>query len=660
MAQSGALRRRSLAVGFPSHVACCDFNFFYLVGIVHQLVTGHMRETMPGEPEPAPRSLDRTAGVISEYKLLREQIFNAIGDMLGLGLTDEQSCLELKEKLEANTFNLVVVGQFKRGKTYLINALLGAELLPVSVVPLTSIVTILVYGREVGAKVFFADGRIIDIPVESLPEYVTESGNPQNEKEVREVVVIYPSPYLRDGVRLVDTPGVGSVYIHNTDVAYRYLPKSDAALFLLSVDQPAGSAELEFLGDVREFADRIFFLLNKIDYLSDDEVERSLEFSKAALEKIMGAGIRIFPVSAKLALSGKTGGSREMLNKSGLPAFSEVLDRFLMKEKGKVLIGSAARYLLRALSAARLEAELELKSLRTPVDEIREKISSFEDKKEELLRERIEFDTLFNAELERLVVKELDNDLRGLKSSLIPKMEVEFNRFYEEKKDLSLNELNEALEGFVRERIEAEFSGWREREEEKLSTVFEGICRRFATQVNRIIDSLLGFSSQLFSIPFEPVEAESLWTSESSFHYKLREEAVGLDMLTESLTQVFPRYISGRFERLRAWAYRKANRVIVGKRKRHMLEAIEMHSGRLRFDFIERLNKSSHSFRSDMIRKMETISDGISKAIERGMDLRSKGEQEALRIEADLDAKLSAIEKVRTELTGIRQSAEKL
>ena len=158
-------------------------------------------------------------------------------------------------------------------------------------------------------KVFFKNGKTADIPVESLPDYVTETGNPKNEKEVSEVVVLYPSPYLKDGVRLVDTPGVGSVYIHNTDVAYRYLPKSDAALFLLSVDQPVSSAEIEFLKDVREYAGRIFFLLNKTDYLSAEEVGSALSFAKETLEEIMGPDIRIFPISAKLALQAKLNGT---------------------------------------------------------------------------------------------------------------------------------------------------------------------------------------------------------------------------------------------------------------------------------------------------------------------------------------------------------------
>ena len=616
---------------------------------------------MPAVSDPVIEgALSEPAGSIGDFNHIRDRIYRAAGEMLTLNPTDRDSCLEAREKLETNTFNLVVVGQFKRGKTCLINALLGADILPVSVIPLTSIVTVLRYGEKLEIKVYFNDGKELPISPEALPDYVTESGNPRNAREVREVVVFYPSLYLKDGVRLVDTPGVGSVYSHNTDVAYRYLPKSDAALFLLSIDQPVSSAELDFLADVRQYADRIFFLLNKIDYLPEDEVGRALSFSKETLEKVMGPEIRIFPISAKLAINGQLERAPEQIEASRLPAFSEVLNRFLMKEKGKVLLGSVAGNLLKILSRARLETELELQSLKTPVAEIREKTAAFEEKKGMLLRERRDFDTLLNSEIDRLIVKELDRGLAQLKSRLIPEMEADFNRYYEEKKDLSLKELNDTLENFVREKIEVQFLAWQELEDDKLSRAFNSICREFAGKINRVIDSLLDFSSQLFSVPFERVEAESLWTSESGFTYKLREDAVGLDMLAASLTQVAPRYISGRFKRFRDWAYRTANRAIMTKRKRHMLEAIEMQAGRLRFDFLDRVHKSALSFRSEMVNKMESVSDGIAQAIGRGMELRTKGEAEAVRLEGALKAKISQMERIRSELRRDRESAENL
>ena len=184
--------------------------------------------------------------------------------------------MSLSEKVRTNTLNLVVVGQFKRGKTCLINALMGVDLLPTGVVPLTSIVTILTYREALHIEVSFQDGNVAKIDPRELVEYVTEPGNPKNAKNVKEVLVSYPSPYLKDGVRLVDTPGVGSVYIHNTDVAYEYLPNCDAALFLLSVEQPVSQAEIDFLKDVQQYSDKIFFLLNKIDYVTDREIKESI------------------------------------------------------------------------------------------------------------------------------------------------------------------------------------------------------------------------------------------------------------------------------------------------------------------------------------------------------------------------------------------------
>ena len=208
------------------------------------------------------------------YALLKGEILDCIGRIAGLEHLAGFPLDELMEKVRTNTLNLVVVGQFKRGKTCLINALMGVDLLPTAVVPLTSIVTVLTYGEAMHIEVAFQDGEVRAIDPQNLVDYVTEPGNPKNLKNVKEVLVRYPSPYLKDGVRLVDTPGVGSVYLHNTDIAYQYLPNSDAALFLLSVDQPVSQAELDFLKDVQQYSDKIFFLLNKIDYFTSHGNQR--------------------------------------------------------------------------------------------------------------------------------------------------------------------------------------------------------------------------------------------------------------------------------------------------------------------------------------------------------------------------------------------------
>jgi len=137
----------------------------------------------------------------------KEELVQCIDAALRIDGLNRAICDELKNKIKQNVFNLVVLGQFKRGKTSLINALLSAEILPTAVVPLTSIATIIKHGETLHVNVFFNNGNVIEIDPVELNQYVTEKGNPKNEKDVQQVVITYPSPYLKDGVRLIDTPG---------------------------------------------------------------------------------------------------------------------------------------------------------------------------------------------------------------------------------------------------------------------------------------------------------------------------------------------------------------------------------------------------------------------------------------------------------------------
>ncbi len=322
------------------------------------------------------------------------------------------------------------------------------------------------YGEALRIKVFFNDGRVTEIKPESLSGYVTEKGNPKNVRDVSEVVITYPSPYLKDGVRLIDTPGVGSIYQHNTDVAYQYLPKSDAALFLLSVDQPMSKAELDFLKDVKEYSNKIFFLLNKADYLNESDLKESIDFSKGVLEEVMGAEVRIFSVSARLALEGKVNNSEDMIQKSQLPQFSQVLNFFLIEEKGKVLIISAANNLLRLISQSKLEMELERKSLTTPLDELQQKIKAFEAKRQEVLMEKQDFDILLDGETKRLAKDILDEDITRFRKELLAHEQPYLEEQFMQMKALPSRELRNTLEETVVYHVRQAFNTWRAMEDE--------------------------------------------------------------------------------------------------------------------------------------------------------------------------------------------------
>jgi GTPase SAR1 family protein len=579
---------------------------------------------------------------VEKYAYLRDELLDLVNDLVQVEAVRGCPCEELREKLVSNSFNLVVLGQFKRGKTSLINALLGIDILPVAVVPLTSIATIITYGEALRLKVHFNDGRLSEIKPESLPEYVTEKGNPKNVKDVLKVVVTYPSHYLKDGVKLIDTPGVGSVYQHNTDVAYQYLPKSDAALFLLSVDQPLSQAELDFLKDVRQYSDRIFFLLNKVDYFSGDELAESLAFSTDILREAMGADVKIYPVSARLALEGETSGSEELLQKSGLPAFSGVLGRFLMEEKGNVLITSVTNNLLRVISQARFEIDLEKKSLTTPLEVLKDKLKVFENKKVEVMQEKRDMYILLDGQTKALVKNVLDNDLEKIKKEIAPEVTAGLESCYQENRGLPLKELHNVLEERVMADVKQAYNAWRIGEDERLSHDFESICGRFITRIDDIVDSLLKFSSDLFSVPFDAVKAESLWTAKSRFYYKFKEEPVGLTMLTASLTFVLPRFLGGK--------------IILKDMKEFTTQVIDQQAGRFRHDFIERLEKSKVDFRWAMLQMVESTIEGIATAIRKGAEKRSMGEKEAGDRKRTLSVAAGTLDSIKDRLIGISKN----
>ena len=578
---------------------------------------------------------------ISAYARLKSDLLKCIDEMPGIGSIPGCPCEELKEKIGTDMFNLVVVGQFKRGKTSVINALLGAEILPVAVVPLTSIATIMTHGETLRIKVYFNDGRVREIKPETLPEYVTEKGNPKNIKDVSEVIITYPSPYLKNGVRLIDTPGVGSIYQHNTDVAYRYLPKSDAALFLLSVDQPMGKAEMDFLHDVKEYSDKIFFLLNKADYLSEKDLAESLDFTTGGLKEIMGPDVRIFPVSARLALEGKTTNSPGTLQKSRLPEFASALNAFLMEEKGKVILTVGANNLLKIVSQARFELELEMKSLTSPLEELQTKIRTFEAKKQEVLMEKQDFDILLDGETKRIVKNILDEELEKFKKDLIANERAQLEgEFAKTVKTMSSKDLKNSLEQLVISHVKQAFNVWRAIEDERLSKAFEAICRRFAAKIDETVDGLLKFSSDLFEIPFDSVKSEAFWSARSGFYYKFKDEPVGLELVVASLTLALPKFIG--------------DRLIHGKMKEFLSQVIDIQSGRARHDFTERLDKSKLDFRCEMLRRIEATMEGISSAIRTGMNRRSKGEQEVgLRKEA-ISLASGKLDNINGKLAGIK------
>lgn len=206
---------------------------------------------------------------------------------------------ELADKLENHKITVSVIGQFKRGKSTLVNAILGDKILPVGIVPVTAVVTTVEYGEK-AASVHFDNGIIKEIGFDEMSSYINEQENQDNRLGVSEVRLYCPSDFLQSGMTFVDTPGVGSVHQKNSDAAYSYVKESDAVIFMLSVDSPINQIEIDFLENAKEFASKFYFAVNKIDSIDSDDLADYLAYCRKLLCGLMGVeDIAIFPVSAK-------------------------------------------------------------------------------------------------------------------------------------------------------------------------------------------------------------------------------------------------------------------------------------------------------------------------------------------------------------------------
>jgi len=592
--------------------------------------------------------------MLDKYKEIRETLLREISSLKdfcearGSGKVAE-NLKEVQDKLIENRFHLVVLGQFKRGKSTFINSILGDKVLPTSVVPLTSIVTLLKYGNSEQIEVVFNDGTRKNIGRDQLPEFVTEKGNPKNEKNVKQVEISYPSQYLKDGVYLIDTPGVGSTFENNTEMTYNFLPKVDAALFLLAVDPPISQSEIAFLDDVQNFVQKIFFIQNKIDYLSDEERHESMEFSKRVIEEALGRdGIQIYPLSAKLALEGKMSGDQELLEKSRLPEFDRVLSEFLMKAKGKTVLESAVRSAKKLLSDEELAIQLEARAVATPLEELEKKIKTFQEKMEEVKQDRADTRYYFEGEIQR-VIDMLDRDLDRLKQKEIPRLLEELEKTGQENKDKSVGEYVKLMEQALHDGIVRTFDEWVMKEEDRLNEHYSKISKRFSERTNEIIDAIVEASTELFDIKLDRFRSDEAIVSDSSLYYMIGDPPKFFDL--EGAFDFFSQKILP--------TKLSKGRVLKDIRKR-LPHEIDKNCGRVRWDFMDRVKRSFMNFRWELNQKIDATEQSIRRAIEKAVEMKKKSAAELEEFKARVNEQVARLEEIKKELVRLEEAISQL
>ncbi|MDW7993221.1 MAG: dynamin family protein [Gemmatales bacterium] len=254
------------------------------------------------------------------------------------------------QALRQNIFRIVFMGEFKRGKSTLINAILGREALPERVVEATAVVTLIRHGKESYAEVHYENGTIEKMTLEKFKELRLRPEDSDSETdrfvEVKYGVVYLPFDLCRDGLELVDTPGLGAhrLRIQRT---YQFLPKADVIVFVFSAIQFFSQEEQECLEEFVYplFSSNLFFVVNQWDLIealgnAGEREKQELELRiRAKLYKycqIDGRDLfseRVFCTSALRARKARTGQERLDLENTNVPALERAITKFLKTER---------------------------------------------------------------------------------------------------------------------------------------------------------------------------------------------------------------------------------------------------------------------------------------------------------------------------------------
>ncbi|MEI6394408.1 MAG: dynamin family protein [Verrucomicrobiota bacterium] len=219
----------------------------------------------------------------------------------------------LKQYEEA-PFLLPVLGAANRGKSTLINALLGRQddtLAPVGEIQTSSVITRISWAEKDQVTVHFREDKgSLTIPPQEIRAYVTEKENPGNRKQVEVVEVSGPFTSLDRELILVDTPGAASALAHHDDFLLRLLPLADAVIYLVTADDPLNAAEEQLLQQVqREHISKIFFAVNMVDAARPSELAQGLAQNQNILAKLGLPDCHIRQISALRAMQGDIPGS---------------------------------------------------------------------------------------------------------------------------------------------------------------------------------------------------------------------------------------------------------------------------------------------------------------------------------------------------------------
>ena len=259
--------------------------------------------------------------------------------------TSAEKISDIKKMFLAKQLMIVTVGEARRGKSSLLNALLNEKepLFPVDINVCTNVVTVVKYGEQesVTAVISTPDGnqRREKISRAQIEDYVSEKGNPNNYKMISLLEIAIPNELLREGVVFVDTPGVGSLNAAHAETTYSFLPNADIVLFVSDSNAGYTVTELDFMKRSYSFCKNMIFPVTKID--TNAGYQEIVDDDKVKITEQLGIepeDIQIVPVSNMAKLRYLATGNKVMYLHSNYKALENAIWGLLARTKAEIML----------------------------------------------------------------------------------------------------------------------------------------------------------------------------------------------------------------------------------------------------------------------------------------------------------------------------------
>lgn len=448
--------------------------------------------------------------------------------------SDADRLAELADRLQTGSLRVLLAGEAKRGKSTLANALLGRDLLPSGVTPVTSLATEVRQGDPERIEMTFEDDHTMTGPVDDLHLYVSEKDNPQNAKHVARVSVFLSEGLPHPRMVLVDTPGAGSVLTHNTDAAAAAYESMDAAVFVLTADAPLSASELELFAEVSALSVRRFVVLNKADLIEDSEIPEVRAFIEDSVESATGERPQLILCSARRALSAQLGRDRNVWRSSGVSALLDALTGELVEHGEDVVRRSVAEAARRVAVRAVDEAAATQATVRAVSEHRNQQMDEFAARIDETAQRSGEAVSLVTAQADadlRVLNDEAQNCVRTLATESLAALE----RVFAASSDLPASELDsvgrQALADLVRDGVEA----WRSERHQRLAETLEAQAERQQNLLRRDARELADATKEVLGVELLSPAVTLPVTSLSKLPLDLSRQASWNSSVTDAL-----------------------------------------------------------------------------------------------------------------------------